>query len=59
MLVFTSNDKSTTVTATPKNLNTGIRLAMFVEGPIKTNRQGQVVYVSDNTGVIGTVIKQV
>ena len=57
MLVFTSNNTDTTVTATAKNMNAGIRLSMYVEGSIKTERKGAKIYVSDETGIIGTVSK--
>jgi hypothetical protein len=59
MLVFTSNNKDTTVTASVKNMNAGIRLSMHVEGPIKTKRKGSIIYVSDDNGLIGTVVKRV
>ena len=58
MLVFTSTDKCTTVTASAKCLNDGIRLSMPVYGSIKTKRKGATIYVSDKTGVIGTVKKK-
>ena len=57
MLVFTSLNNETTVTANSKNLNAGIRISMRVEGSIKTMRQGRVIFVYDDTGMIGTVIK--
>ena len=58
MLVFTSKDKCTTVTASAKLLNAGIRLSMPVYGSIKTKRKGATIYVSDKTGVIGSVKKK-
>ena len=58
MLVFTSRDKCTTVTASAKYLNSGIRLSMPVYGSIKTKRRGATIYVSDKTGVIGSVKKK-
>lgn len=58
MLVFTSLDNETTVTAaTSKLLNAGIRMSMHVEGPIKRKRQGLMIFVYDDTGTLGTVIK--
>ena len=58
MLIFTSRDKCTTVTASAKDLNSGIRLSMPVYGSIKTKRRGATIYVSDKTGVIGSVEKK-
>ena len=58
MLVFTSLDNETTITAaTSKLLNAGIRMSMYVEGPIKRKRQGIMMFVYDDTGILGTVIK--
>lgn len=57
MLVFTSKNKDTTITASAKNMNAGIRLSMYVGGSIKTKRKGAKIYVFDDTGMIGTVVK--